>query len=182
MFKINFRFVDEDIEQFRIINYNKFDKDYGDICGQIELIFDGQTVGFYDDEVPFGNELILNWFCRLNEVLVSFSNGDSSHYFAVNIMGTEQWIEFVKGEQLKVSLIKSATQIGVQGFTINRPLLHVDYKEWEGIIIEYVEFKNEIINSTVKLLQQIKELNSDLLISNKLSRIQEYHHLISNIE
>lgn len=175
MFKINFRFVDEDIQQFRKINSEQFDKVFGgDISGQIELIFDDRSVGFYHDEVPFGNELIFHWFCRLNEVLEILESRDSSHYIAMNIMGSDQWIEFVNEGRLRVSLINSPGMTEIQDFITETPLLHTDNKEWGDILIDHAEFKNEIMKSTLKLLQQINDLNSDLLRSNKLRRIQEF--------
>ncbi|AZK45317.1 hypothetical protein [Paenibacillus lentus] len=176
MFKINFRLVDEDIQQFSKINSEQFDKDFGgDISGQIELIFGDRSVGFYHEEVPFGNELIFHWFCRLFEVLEGLESRDSSHYVAMNIMGGNQWVEFVKEGGLRVSLINIPSMTEIQGFITKTPLLHTDNKEWGDILIDHAEFKNEIMNSTLKLLQQINDLNSDLLRSNKLRRIQEYH-------
>lgn len=171
--------MDEDIEQFRKISSEQFDKDYGDISGQIELAFGDRSVGFYHEEVPFGNELILHWFCRLNEVLDNFESKDNFHYIAMNIMGSDQWIEFVREGKLRISLINSSHKGEIQDFITETPFSHADNKEWGDIFIDYAEFKNEIKNSTLKLMQQINALNSSLLRSNKLTRIQEYQGLPS---
>lgn len=104
----------------------------------------------------------------LNEVLEGLESRDSSHYITMNIMGSDQWIEFVNEGGLRVSLINCPSITEIQGFITKTHLPHTDSMEWGDILIDHAEFKNEIMNTTFKLFQQINELNSDLLRSKKL--------------
>ncbi|ARF70108.1 hypothetical protein B7C51_23060 [Paenibacillus larvae subsp. pulvifaciens] len=172
MFKLLFRFVDDDLDVLSKINTEQFEKEYGDILGQIELNFNGNIVGFFHEDVPFGNEMILLWFKRLHETLFRLRNSD---YIAMNVVGNNNWIELFKNDSfLKVNLIRDPNTTGIQGFITQIPFANNIIREWGNIEIKYNEFKEEIIRNTVILLERLKELNALLVNTTKVINIKKY--------
>lgn len=167
---MSYRFVDDNLSLFSGISAEQFDKEFGDISGQIELNFNENTIGFFHKDVPFGNEILLHWFNRLNEVVCSLQD---SKYVAMNQVENNNWVEFVREEsRLKINLIVNPSISEIHGFITKIPFPNYEAREWSNIIISYDAFKNEIRRNTEQLMIQLKELNINLLDTIKVIQIK----------
>ncbi|MDQ0062464.1 hypothetical protein [Paenibacillus harenae] len=181
MFSLLYRFVDSDLEYFSVSSAEQFEREVGDISGQIELNFSDNVVGFYDKETQIGNELILLWFIRLNEVLDLLEN---KPYVAMNIVENNDWIEYIKeGDVLKVNYIQNPSNDDV-GFITDIPFSNLEKRLWRNVRINYNQYKNEIKNKSIDLLLQIKKLNQQLLVTSKVARIKKFYQqtLVLDVE
>ncbi|WP_219834740.1 hypothetical protein [Paenibacillus sp. R14(2021)] len=177
MFRVFFRFIDDNLNLISRVSAEQFDNIYGDISGQIELNFNGNVEGYFHKDVPFGNELVLHWFRRLTEAVVRLQD---SNYIAMNVVENNNWIEFHReGRLLRVRLIINPSLKGIRGFFSDTPFSKFEDKQWNNSIIDFDEFRNEIYQSTIKLLDQLQEINVQLLHTNEVNRIKEFLKLIN---
>ncbi|MFC4775745.1 hypothetical protein ACFO9Q_03005 [Paenibacillus sp. GCM10023252] len=169
MFRLSFRFVYDDLELIKTMTEKQFDQYFGDISGQIELHCGGETVGFYHEEVPFGNELILLWFKRLNEVVFLLK---THNYIAMNVIENNNWIEFIKeDDSLRLNFVEGPDLSKINGFITNTPINSSEKREWGEVKISYDGFLKEINQKTNELLEMIKQINIKLLEADIVTRI-----------
>jgi hypothetical protein len=169
LFKINFKAVD-DFNELKLISPDKFDSDYRDIEGIIELDFCGNKYGYYFDDCPFGEERLLWWFKDLLTLVIKIENSD---YVAYHIPETLNfWIEFIsEGDTLIVSLVEDIVREALLDSFINQPYPEFKYVDWNNVRISKAQFKNEIISNTQKLIHFIEILNPQLLKSNSVQEL-----------
>lgn len=181
MFKLLYRIVEEDIQIISQLGSKNFEQVYGDISGQISLNFNGHEIGFCHDDVPYGNELLMQWFKRLNEVLFSL---EKTNYIAMNVVENNRWIEFVKMDKcLKVSLIEDPVSINLHQFITGNRFLNYRNRAWRDVKIDYYQFKSEIISNTLSFLVELESINAQLLNTSNVIRINQIlHSLDQNIK
>ncbi|WP_154694930.1 MULTISPECIES: hypothetical protein [Clostridium] len=152
-----------------INDIEEFEREFGTIEGQIQLNFNDIEEGVIDEELIFISELIISWFKRLNQVLLSIK---SNKYVAMNIPESDNiWYEFRnEGKYLIVSKVKSIKTNNICDFVVIKPIKK-DISFWKGIKIKKTIFKNEILKATQNLIDEI------ILINDKLKETLEVKEL-----
>ncbi|MED4781958.1 hypothetical protein [Brevibacillus choshinensis] len=170
MFNIKFKIVDDNYEKYRNIDINEFDEVYGDIEGLFQLTFEGNQIGFYDDDFPFGQEWIVNW---LEHLLLIITKIRETGYLAYRLPETRNlWLEFViKEKTILVSLVEDVDRRELTNLFSLKPLQEFKYGNWSKVEIPILGFKKEVISKTNEFLTQIKELNPEFLRSKTITQL-----------
>jgi hypothetical protein len=162
MFKLRFAILnDEKDELSNITDLEKYEVEFGEIEGQLELNFEDKKYGFVDESIPFGNELLILWFRELNKVVL---NLQSHTYVAFKIPETDShWYEFlIEDKFVIINEVKSVTTKGLYHLVITEPLIK-ESLVWNNVKIKRDVFQNEIIEVTEKLLEEITLINGKLI-------------------
>ncbi|EJO5347966.1 hypothetical protein NRP93_002065 [Clostridium botulinum] len=161
IFTLKFLILNSMKEKLSNINdIEEFEREFGTIEGQIQLNFNDIEEGVIDEELIFISELIISWFKRLNQVLLSI---ESSDYVAMNVPESDNiWYEFRdEDEYLIVSKVKSVKTNNICDFVVIKPIKK-DISFWKGIRIQKRIFKNEILKATQNLIDEIVLINGEL--------------------
>ncbi|HDK7166227.1 TPA: hypothetical protein PTV44_000030 [Clostridium botulinum] len=170
IFTLKFLILNSTKEELSNINdIEEFEREFGTVEGQIQLNFNDIEEGVIDEELIFISELIISWFKRLNQVLLSIK---SNKYVAMNIPESDNiWYEFRnEGKYLIVSKVKSIKTNNICDFVVIKPIKK-DISFWKGIKIKKTIFKNEILKATQNLIDEI------ILINDKLKETLEVKEL-----
>lgn len=166
MFLLRYKICDEDLATMTLDDFDE----YGNIEGQIELSFNNETFGYYDDDTPFfGDELLVTWFKLLNQAKNKIKNGEQ--YVAVMDIESDMWIEFLNDEKtMKVNLIK--TEIKDFDYLVaTNPIGQKKYI-WSNVILEKDQFIKELEYKTKKFIDDIISLNPSLKESKVLKELK----------
>lgn len=171
MFTISFKAID-DFDVIKQLSAEQFDHTKQDIEGLIELNFNGSKYGLYFEDCPFGNERLLRWFTDLLTIAQKIR---MDKYVAYRIPDSANlWLEFIRqGDELQVSLIEDIDRDVILDLFITEPLEEFRYSTWKGIFVSEVNFSEEIIANTHRLLNFVAELNPDILKSKSVQVLRE---------
>lgn len=172
MFRINYVITD-DLEDIKQLDAETFDLD-GDLDGYFELNFNNNLYGYCNYELAEkgieGNELITSWFERL--LLVYLSLQKSNYVLLNDIESYNTWIQFnlFDMDKLSVSIIEHEKPSGT-GYVETVKFQTASFPDWQNIVIDLMEYKEEVISKTLQYIKEIEELNSKLLHSNRIKRL-----------
>lgn len=178
MFIMRFRITDN-INDVKARSGRSFDEE-GDIEGFFELVFEGNSYGYFHDrplkEGERGFDLIDRWIEDLLRAVCILKNRT---YVAISDIETlYTWIEIERSEErLKVSLIQNST-IEVQDSIIDRPFPERTYLDWKNIYITFSEFRNEVVKKSEVYLDLLVEINPNFNDSKRVKRKKEILKLI----
>lgn len=168
-FKIKYKIFQETLQLLQKMDMQEFDEEFGDIEGQIELNFNGNTEGEVNDCIPFGDELLIEWYTCLNNIVNILK---SNEYAAFEVPDTDGiWLEFIdSGNFLKVSEKKLYCD-NVTDSIINKPLKDLKNYGWSDVVIDKNEFFASISKSTKDFLNDISKVNDGLLRTESISEL-----------
>lgn len=180
MFKINFRITDN----FNDLNdLSNQEIDSINIGGYFELQINDKNYGYYksgplekDEE---GLDLITTWIEQLLNVLLIFKN--CGKYVLLNdIESYNTWIEFkiLDGQRISISVIESEKKDGVRELETST-LKDFIYSDWKDEIVTYDEFYKEIIVSTERFINEVKQINKNLIEGKRFKELIELLHNVS---
>ncbi len=169
MFMISFKAID-DLDALKQMSAEQFDQAKQDIDGMMELDFKGSTYGMFFDDCPFGNERLIRWF---GDLLTVAQMVGVNPYVAYRIPDSANlWLEFkAHGEELLVSLVEDTDREVILDLFITEPLEEFKYSTWSGVSIDLKSVVKEIIRNTHLFLDFISEVNTKLLKSENVARM-----------
>ena len=157
MFLLDYLILEEEIERLsNITEIEEFEQDLNTVLGQIQIVFNNEKEGFVDKDIPLGNEFLITWFKRFDDVLIQLR---SNEIVALNMPHRDSvWLEFqMKNKFIEVSKVKAAKQNNVYNFIETKPVNRAEIL-WKQAIKKEPFFK-EILNKTENLLKDILLIN-----------------------
>jgi hypothetical protein len=169
MFEIRYRITD-DLKFLKKATSRKFDRKLGDVYGLFELVFNEESVGFWQKEpLPhegIGSQLILVWLSSLINVACALKE---HNYVALHIIGGASYFEFMwDNEKVKVrcsSISWDYEHNGEVAILEKIPEKFIEEVYWENEEIRFDEFIEEVKRKGYLLIEDIKQLNEQLLES-----------------
>ncbi|WP_146172225.1 hypothetical protein [Melghirimyces profundicolus] len=157
------------MEILRKLSVQEFDSEYRDIEGQIELDFCGHKYGYYNQEDPFGDELLITWFVLLNEAA---SKLNKSNYVALKHIESDVWFEFLDNKDIiKVSLMYIDNTF-IDKFIVTAPFNNYKYGDWKDVTIKKIDFQIEIQKKTIEFIDSIRKLNQSIIKSQSIKELK----------
>lgn len=158
MFELNYRIVhneyDDFVGQYGFLQIKCNDYNYGEIYSrEIEAVMD--KVSLYD------------WFERLARVTKSLV---TKEYVALSdVESYNTWIEFKKkNEEIVVSIIKAKKKQGSRD--IEFELNEQKPGEWTNQIINFNQFKKEVIKKGMEYIEYISASNTENIMIDKIKQ------------
>ncbi len=160
MFKIRFRIVD-DFQTLKLITEEKFDREYNQILGYIQICFGEHREGSYYHENPLrsgeeGDEILDYWFDKILQIIIMLDQGYDYVAF-IEIEKMNRWLEFKKnGNNVLINVAignapNNSLLITKKGlFSYVAPL---------NFGIEYNEFKIQVCETVDKFLIELEKIN-----------------------
>jgi hypothetical protein len=173
MFIINYR-ITEDIKYLKSLELEIFDNN-SDLEGFFSMTFNNKSYGYYHDnplrEEENGWDLITNWFSLL---LNAYLELIVTKYVAISdIESYNSWIELkMEDDKVVVNIIETEKEDGMEEIT-TKPFNEFKYGDWNNVLIELKDFKEELILKTKKYLNEIAAINPKLLESRRMKNIKE---------
>lgn len=169
LFVLKYRIPDDAINALSGISAEDFDKEYGDIEGQIEMDFNGKKEGFVNNELPFGRELLVTWIKILNLVVKKLN---ISNYVAFIIPEMDSiWVEFIHKEGLlRVRKVKDKKK-DLDDMIITSPSKYFVTYDWDNVVIDKNDFTEKIMHKTKEFIHDISVINKSLLDSQSIKEL-----------
>ena len=175
MFCIEYQILDN--EKKRLSNLKaieEFESNFNTIVGQMQLVCNGEEIGFVDREIPYDGDFILTWLQRLNTVVIELQ---SNIFTAMSIPDSANiWLEFKKTDKIiSVSEIRTKAEMHVQDFVTNIPQKREECFWTEHILIK--EFIEEILMTTDRFIKEIVSINELLLTAKEVVELENLYHI-----
>lgn len=189
--KLNFRIIEEEVDRLKRTTIEEFDK-FGNIDTQFLFQINNIIYGVVHNDIPFGQELLITWLERLNNVVKEILNNKETIVFSVPDIN--QWIYIrVFKEKLAVNIL-----LPREYKYINKEINSLDdiriIRSIEYVIADYFDEKtfvmldeetdvekNEFINSvliiTARLIDEITLINKKLIKSKTIINLQKLYNL-----
>lgn len=164
MFKIRYLITSPDIWRKDPQDNNDTDPLTESISGMIELSFDGNTIGYFNEaiaEPSWGNEWLDLWFKFLLSCLIYL---ESKGYAVIYDFETsDQATEFrkVNNQTVIVSRI-IRNHVGTawaNGWVFNEPIPDSKPGKWSDLEVEYTQLKEEITNIARQFVEEVCKRN-----------------------
>ena len=164
MFKIKFRIVD-DFKVLESITAEKFDEEYNQILGYIQICFGEHKEGSYYHEKPLredeeGDEILDYWFDKMLQT-INVLDGGHDYVAFIEIEKANRWIEFRKSKDNV--LINVATGKARDNKLFITEECVFSYVRPLDFMIEYSEFKIQVYETANKFLMEMQKINPCLL-------------------
>jgi len=155
------------------LDYRIVHSEYDDFAGQngfLQIKCNGFTYGdMYsrDIETVMEKVSLYDWFERLIRTAKNLMTND---YVALSdVESYNTWIEFKKIKNaVSVSVIKAEKEQG--SHDIEFSLKDIQFWEWKEQIIDFEQFKREVIQNAREYLKSIIEYNTDNVLLKKLEK------------
>ena len=182
MFTLEFKILWEEEKELKEYSVEEFDKECGQIEGQIELHFGEYKWGYIvNDEglTDFPGELLDWWFDQLNECCNILKTGDYACFYLPDT--ADYWLEMrVVDDDIHVQLSELVKRTkNENGYVYDKPLKGFQYDRWKDTVIKKSEFINVVEASTTRFVEEIRKLNPELLKSKSLGRYSWLNSIMS---
>lgn len=156
MFKLNFRIVHSGFDDFTGQN------------GFFQIICNNYTYGeMFSEELEqvMDKVSLYDWFDRLIKVI---KNLDTKEYVALSdVESYNTWIQFQRrNEDVIISIVRAEKEQGSRdiAYHLKNPVIG----EWAQQVINYYQFKNEIVEKTKEYIKYILANNADGALIDKV--------------
>lgn len=162
------------LNEMFIINYKiieNYEDDYYGQNGFFQLVCNECTYGeiFLEEEEYMDQVDLDDWFKGILTVLETLSNYED--VFLSDIESYDTWIRFQKIQSsLAVSVVHAEKPIGTYG--IECRLLNIKEGRWTNQIIEYEQFKKEVLQKTNMYIDDVLKHNECELIMQLKERVE----------
>jgi len=173
-FNLKHKISDEYKSDIHGIDSKEFDEDFSDIEGQYEIIVGNFREGLVSDELPFGHEWLFSFYKSFNRVAQEIK---VRRYVAFHLVDSPyHWLEF---EINNDKLVFSGKDIDEPLFSeqfITEPrteffpsrIFKDKYDEIGcefAFVIDTKDFVQEVVESSLNLVEDIRNINANLLHS-----------------
>ncbi len=189
LFKIKYSIFEDDIEEFRNMKLEEFEKEYTHIYGMFTLVFGGnQFIQYLDEEDQYPleakhifSELITTYFDAL--IYITDHLDDFEYLYLKYIENRSTWLELhVEENEILVSSLKVGWDVEMNNELKNSVSTERGFFEspkeieWDNVRIRKDKFKIELNESLYNFLKEIKAVNQSILSSKLFSKQLEYLH------
>ncbi|MDO5518525.1 MAG: hypothetical protein Q4F66_13300 [Clostridium sp.] len=179
MFTIRHKILNQTIEELEELDLDEFKHEFDeDIEGQIQINFDGKTIGYVNDEIPLAEEWLILWLTKLNEAIEVLNK---FNYAAFYIPDTDNiWIElkgncdFIEVCKVKLKLENSDKSL------VAKPIDEFEKYDWDGTTINKNEFVENILQDSEVLVSEIFEINYKLMESESIKNLKKVIYINKN--
>lgn len=165
--KINWSILDDEMNELKDATIETFDE-RGNIEGQFEIIFNKMKFGYVDNEIPFGNELLISWFTILNKAINELKK---QGYVIFYIPDSPKWLEIQEKENVLFISKLELMERNVDFLITGKNQLNLFRKIKQTDKIKKYEFINCVHSTTTEFINRIWSINKSLRDSDTIRAI-----------
>lgn len=172
MFTIRHKILNQTIEEIEELSLDEFRDEFDeDIEGQIQINFDGKTIGYVNDEIPFAEEWLILWLTKLNKAINILNK---FNYVAFYIPDTDNiWIELkVNDNFIDVRKVKLKLK-NIDKLLVEKPIDEFEKYDWDGTTINKNEFIDNILQDSKILIDEISKINYKLMEAESIKNLKK---------